>query len=94
MSAHTPGPWEASIQGGRFVLANDTVLLTGLRLVAEVSGGSPASATDNTHLISAAPELFESLKALVGLAERRGRLDEYRDALDVARAAIAKAEGR
>ena len=37
-------------------------------------------------------ELVEALRNLVGLAERRGKLHEYKAALDEARAVIAKAQ--
>jgi hypothetical protein len=39
-----------------------------------------------------AEELLQTLKNLVGLAEVRGRLDEYKAALAEARALIARAE--
>lgn len=49
----------------------------------------------NAHLIAAAPEMKEALVNLVGLAEMRGpHLHEFVAALNVARAAIAKSEGR
>lgn len=42
----------------------------------------------NAHLIAAAPDLLEALKGVMAIADRK--TDEF----DLARAAIAKAEGR
>jgi hypothetical protein len=48
----------------------------------------------DARLISAAPDLLEALEGLCGLAELRpGHLHEYKNAVDAARAAIAKATG-
>jgi len=92
MSAHTPGPWKAvkfndqkswTIQGGEFYHA-----------LANVKAG------DDAALIAAAPDMLAALKRVAAEADG-GRLsandDELRDWLmairDVARAAVAKAEG-
>lgn len=50
-----------------------------------VHGGNPTEATANRALIAAAPDLLAALKQIV---------DHFGDPLQVAHAAIAKAEGR
>ena len=50
----------------------------------------------DARLISAAPDLYDALAGLVGLARMRGpdRLHEYGALLDLADAALAKARGQ
>lgn len=87
---HTPGPWKARPpQGGRFgwgiVPANAAIpWITTL----DSYGDRPhyeAEQEANARLISAAPELLEALRAVIG-----GKY--LSDAMKMARAAIRKAE--
>lgn len=56
-------------------------------LIEDDSGNPSTQGQANARLISAAPDLLESLKAVVGLSDRK------HNAWDKAHAAIAKAEG-
>lgn len=84
-AAPTPGPWVIRFDFN--VFGGDG------RLVASAGGhannvtplGTDAENRANAHLIAAAPELLEALKLIV---------EHFGDPLKVARAAIAKAEGR
>lgn len=97
---HTPGPWQAgthtTAKGERIVMAE------GLNPVAIVHNGDIRAAYD-AALIAAAPELLAALKAHQALFEDMARfvkvmaLQDYalfNEAPALARAAIAKAEGR
>lgn len=86
----TPGPWHVSKhQNGReaLIYGHDDF---------EVARACYPNRDANACLIAAAPELLEALRALAReaspLMEQWGPRD--RRALDAARAAIAKAEGR
>lgn len=113
MSGHTKGPWE---------VAHAQMRLDGRVTVPEIfvrrPGDDVAIASDvidpatelpseaNARLIAAAPDLYEALKALDGLAhsepcQRSSSLDCVCDygaragaAWTIARAALSKAEGR
>ena len=88
---HTPGPWmfDATLKGdgsfgGSYIVSNNAKRTWPL---AEVYR------EDNAHLIAAAPELLEALKALVADLKPymgQGRMD---DKIRNAIAAIAKAMG-
>lgn len=90
MTKPTPGPWEP-LRGHR------SLKIRGLREskppfrnVINFNGISRATSDEgqaNAHLIAAAPEMYEALKAL--LDPERDMDDAYR----IAYAAIAKAEG-
>lgn len=96
---HTPGPWKPC--GFENLTVNDS---EGNTLVAcpGSSTGTLIEMKGNAHLIAAAPELLEALKALIeadhNIQENKGlRSDQamYRiAALDMAERAIAKAEGK
>lgn len=96
--SHTPGPWavgdKRGVWAGPVVMAND-----GQRGVAFVCGESDA----NARLIAAAPDLLAACEALcdrlTGWMDETAADDDDRErqdeaALDMADAAIAKAEGR
>lgn len=76
MSKHTPGPWH-------YAESSTTVNF------ARAAVHDPEDA--NAHLIAAAPDLLEALKALLDAVVRRDHKDK---ALRTARAAIAKAKGQ
>ena len=98
---HTPGPWKVfnlsdaypgieAVNGGRrytIVVYGDADEYCGIR------GDSPETRLANAHLIAAAPDLLEALKALVN------QHDVYHQPMIneiavKARTAIAKAEGK
>lgn len=87
---HTPGPW---MMLGREVLgpAFDGTYRS---ICDRVRGGSPEQADSNVRLIAAAPELLAACAALVGVIDRKPDRECPAAALEIARAAIAKAEGR
>lgn len=58
-----------------------------------VSRGDGYDAHAFANLIAAAPDLLRCLEGLAGLAAQRGRLHEYKAAVQDARAAIKKATG-
>jgi hypothetical protein len=97
MSKHTTGPWFASVHdddGEQFAVIRAIDSIAGMRNSGDYS---PEEFESNAHLIAAAPELWEALRIVA---------DEYDDtgcegcgvvsavALQRARAALAKAEGR
>lgn len=96
---HTPGPWTAN--PARFVAgANGDVAIVNdhhsLIAVAYVRNGEEQA---NARLIAAAPDLLAACRAVAGM-EQRARAGEYIDwtsngneAIQLVRAAIAKAEG-
>ncbi len=89
MSKHTPGPW--SLWGK----ANPSQVISYEHgFIAQTVGGNDEA---NARLISAAPELLEALNKLFGAdmeycMEMDGKQDQL-DAIEFARAAIAKATG-
>ena len=85
MSAHTPGPWMVSSEGqvrgcGSYVCSAGY----------DVNGDGSARPSANACLIAAAPELLHALRTVIDCADDAESADE---ALDLAGAAIAKAEG-
>ena len=96
-ASHTPGPWivnwrlagggqhpefpilhYAGIEGGEYA---DDPQIQPLRIAGYIR-------KPDAHLIAAAPDLLEALKAVIALSDRK------HDAWDAAHAAIAKAEGK
>lgn len=97
MSAHTPGPWEVHPEENRRAFAENLVVADGVAVAIalnnEERGAGWTKCEANARLIAAAPDLLESLRALVEVAsecipETAGH------ELEQARAAIAKAEGK
>jgi len=97
-SRHTPGPWRWDEDGnlvaadGKRVLTAATFLLDHRELAASIDAKEPDAA-----LVAAAPDLLEALREIEqastwtmhsGCMEPIGRLT------DIARTAIARAEGR
>ena len=77
--AHTPGPWRTMPSGrGGIPIANTGAILCRVE--------SP----DDAALIAAAPDLLAALRKIEQQADY-GQMDACRD---IARAAIAKAEGK
>ena len=96
-SKHTPGPWVAEDRvydgtGAAVIASYDefTITMPSRGMVVYVTrpvGVSNAETVANARLCAAAPDLLEALKAVVKVADRK--TVEF----DLARAAIAKAEG-
>lgn len=101
MNKHTPGPWKVDktyipIKGAvkRKKLevrahVENLLLGNGWSLLADVTYSTNAEA--DAHLIAAAPELLEALKALVS---HPNGSDKYFEVLNKAVQAISRAEGR
>jgi len=81
----TPGPWKYEHASGAIYYDDGDVepliASTNLESVSVEQGDADG------HLIAAAPDLYEALKAVVGITDRK--TDEF----DKARAALAKARG-
>jgi hypothetical protein len=90
-AAHTPGPWkvEPGFHRNRIADADDAAICFAL--------GFTQEATANARLIAAAPELLITLSNLIAAIEEYGayKRGEFmiNDVLELARAAVAKAEG-
>jgi hypothetical protein len=90
MSAHTPGPWSSDFPNG-----DDWIRTEDGDAIVRI-GFNQEHREANAHLIAAAPELLEALKAIthrtdLGTALFHKLTEEHAEA---ALAAIAKAEGR
>lgn len=81
---HSPAPWMATKREFFIELYDDNGSYVGL-----------TNSTANAHLIAAAPELLEALIELTESAkEAIDGLGDLADAIDTAKAAIAKALGQ
>lgn len=89
--AHTPGPWW--IEEPDDPTEDDRHISDSLGNTATVYG-DPETAMANARLIAAAPELLKAVQDLVFHFACTADSQQDEDALDEARAAIAKAEGR
>ena len=91
---HTPGPWEmrgpCEITGRYSVTHNGPLFYVG-------DAGEPGDGEANARLAASAPELLEALKVMVShwphYAANMNMTQIDRDAIGLARAAIAKATG-
>lgn len=91
---HTPGPWEAVSNLVRTAINEDR---TGGYLVAECPANI-GNRIEDARLIAAAPDLLAALVAFRDGGPQGGRNfaewhESYKPAIDLARAAIAKATG-
>lgn len=104
--SYTPGPWvmeghfvfgpvheQSRHPNGRVLVAK--VVRGSYRADPLLDGGADRFSFDSLHdarLIAAAPELYEALEAAyLVLTSQKTRLEEYADAVALARAALAKA---
>jgi hypothetical protein len=85
MSAHTPGPWDVADTDDSLITKGRTKIAMTFEVEGDVWGAA------NARLIAAAPELLFALKNL--LAVKNGEGGTAFDSDEIARAAIAKAEG-
>jgi hypothetical protein len=98
MNAHTPGPWliETDRESGGFVILGDdyeVAVVTPPDDDSEAIGSAEADAV----LIAAAPELLDACKRLLTFNEELAvdvGVSTHYPSAELARAAIAKAEGR
>jgi hypothetical protein len=90
-TTYTQGPWTAIENHifGHIV----TVEGVGIYPTIALADCCTSSALANANLISAAPDLLEALKPLVGMVESDPYMHDWPE-VKAARAAIAKAEGR
>ena len=100
MAEHTPGPWHVSTAANRKpTVVSPDLLGIAACILPHGKYGEWEEDLANARLISAAPELFRCLKAVVEemdiiLEKEMIFGDGLLDWLEAARAAIAKAEGR
>jgi len=102
MSKHTPGPWGKGISPSAIVIWGESTMPR--TVVARVPNrGYPEVATHDARLIAAAPDLLAALHGMlegeglhsIGCKERPPGYDDSRCCpVHIARAAIAKAEGK
>jgi hypothetical protein len=87
--SHTPGPWKIGTPppNGEQTIGNSQGLM-----VAVATTGFNVPTLANARLIAAAPELLEALESMVEMVEMNGFGKAY--AMDISRAAIAKARGQ
>ena len=95
MIAHTPGPWFTRREGFSTVYIEARI---GGGMLQEVAACGPTAAgigqqKANAQLIAASPELLEALQSLIDMDIAYQRGPKVSDAVDKARAAIAKATG-
>ena len=90
MAGHTPGPWRFMTDTTGEYLAVFATPQGGTKVICPVKIADEA----NAHLIAAAPELLDALRALVQVYEKVGGPLAVDPKVADARAAIAKAEGR
>lgn len=88
---HTQGEWkyhkkQSSFQGHEL---KSRYIVKGRTVIAEMGGGEEAIVDANANLICAAPDMYQALKKIASCEKRADG-----DVVDIARKAIAKAEGR
>lgn len=99
MSAHTPGPFFTSCPHGGTIYVEARLRGSTIQEVCAVGPTeNPEQQKFNAKLIAAAPELLESLQNMLAAFDNpilRRKLDSdfNAEAIDTARAAIAKARG-
>ena len=101
----TPGPWRVERRPDKsalLVIADEASPLSG-QAYGRTVAMTPIGGRYDAHLIAAAPDLYAALRFLLDMApspcpverEDEGNdVSEHRKALRVARAALARAEGR
>lgn len=93
---HTPGPWTARhIQGSNFAVQEFDIRAGTYSIfqkdTSAIDGCTVYCSPENAALIAAAPDMLEALKQI---AEHKGGPQGGFSIREIARAAIAKAEGR
>jgi len=88
MSKHTPGPWSTTKTFGGQILVH-----TEANFVVAIVRGYKHPYKSNARLIAAAPELLDALQLLIDMDVAYQRGPKVGEAVEYARAAIAKATG-
>jgi hypothetical protein len=98
---HTHGPWLRTQGSGRFYIKTDDDTHQSLATVFSnkgdfgcISNPDYEKAKANARLITAAPDLLEALQSLIDMDVAYHRGPKVEEAVEVARAAIAKATGK
>ena len=90
---HTPGPWTTNQSEPHCIEATDHPS-NGTPLICEMFNSSHIPQDEqlaNARLIASAPDLLEALQAFAAVEAFEGWHPKYRDAIEKAEAAIAKA---
>ena len=91
MADHTPGPWHVCGDMIRSTVSNAAMRSVAKVYVSQMHGKPEAAA--NARLIAAAPDLLAALIAVLKVIDRADDRGCPAGALEMARAAIARAEG-
>lgn len=102
MSAHTPGPWFQSHRENKEGMWNtqvydakgETIATLAWYPVPQHNGVIETSREANAHLIAAAPEMLEALKAMLHIFSPKPNQGIVIDCIVKAKWAVEKAEGR
>ena len=89
---HTPGPWRYEPQNGSPTTGQHMISGSKPGYLAEVRDCGSGDVVANAHLIAAAPDMLEALKAALSLIEIAIPFDG--EVNRMVRNAIAKAEGQ
>jgi hypothetical protein len=92
MKQHTPGPWVAYDDSNDGKTNRFEIAARG-KTVAYIYHSVPEEDLPNAFLIAAAPDLLEALQSLIDMDVAYQRGPKVEDAVEVAKAAIAKATG-
>jgi len=87
MSKHTPGPWKEATWSGRVAIIHDRADDGTFDIVVACNDQAPTLA--DARLIAAAPDLLAALQLIANFSNQ----DVSDMVREIARAAIAKAEG-
>jgi hypothetical protein len=95
MAEHTKGPWELeeSLRGNNYtaISGDDWIELATVVTRMKLGGDDSPEGLANARLIAAAPELLEALENII-LSSDANCGDSLANAIEAARAAIAKAK--
>lgn len=98
MSTFTKGPWHIKAHTANspaeITAGCDWTVYGADETMVCFEGGRTDSAAANASLIAAAPDLYEALKELIDMDVAYQRGQKVSDAVDKARAALAKAKGK
>ena len=90
---HTPGPWKTDGSGMSVYSANTRLDFAPIVAAAVGNEKSLAQLRADAQLIAAAPDLLEALTALIDMDVSYARGPRVQQAVEAAKAAIAKATG-
>ena len=94
--SHTPGPWRTDPETNHeSVLGADGKVVADCAIFGTLAAHNDEQCAANARLVSAAPGLLSSLKAILSeISTIKGCSDATQKTIFKARAAIAKAEGK